>query len=612
MKPRCLRRASAVFALLLPVTIHAQTVEPTQVYGEEIEVRVINIDVMVTDRDGNPVKNLRREDFELYENGERVDIKYFSRIDDGRLADDASPSGEPAPVLTKEDLDALRTPVTWVIFVDQTNAHPTKRNQALRQLYDFMKRAGTPGDKGVVAAMDGVSFRVRQNPTDNWGDVLTSIEKLQTERVNPGTTVTSAAGIRRDIKNADPRDREIEFIVKDIGNRISYVMQEEAQRTRNALQALGSLLDVLARVDGRVAFVYVGGGFNTLPGSELTEAWRSYFAEYVGWQGAPRSEDFKIALDQEVLKLFHRLAAARITLYSIHVGDSGGSSRAEDPGIVPRLSNAAMRATESASLGERAAMNEFTSAREIAESTGGMFFTSNPGLSDRLNAVRNDLNHYYSLGYTPGGAPGRVRSIKVRVKQDVATVRHRQAVRERTKKEREDGAAVASLVQPKRMIVHGAAASGAGATPAAPVSSRAAAINPLGVELEADRPRRASSGRDHVLPFRFKLPLDSLRFIPTGRAQRADLSMHFSLVGPDGTVWPIETREQSLEIPNTELSAPDPSSATSYAWHLDLSPLRVKAGIPVMADGMRLVVSVEDRIAQTRSLIAVPVPGGNQ
>jgi VWFA-related protein len=567
---------------------------------------------MVTDRDGNPVKNLRRDDFELYENGERVDVKYFSRIDDGRLAGEPSPAGAPAPVLTKEDLDAIRTPVTWVVFVDQTNAHPTKRNQALRQLYDFMKRAGTPGDKGVVAAMDGVAFRIRQNPTDNWDQVLTSIEKLQTERMNPGSTATAAAGIRRDIKTADPRDREIEFVAKDIGNRISYVMQEEAQRTRNALQALGSLLEVLSRVDGRVAFVYVGAGFNTLPGSELTEAWRSYFAEYVGWQGAPRSEDFKIALDQAVLKLFHRLAAARITLYAIHVGDSGGSSRAEDPGIVPRLSNASMRATESASLGERAAMNEFTSAREIAESTGGLFFTSNPGLSGRLDAVKNDLNHYYSLGYTPAGQPGRIRNIKVRVKQDVAGLRYRQAVREPTKKEREDGAIVASLVQPKRMVVQGNAASGAGATPAAPVSARSAAINPLGVEVQADRPRRAASGRDHVLPFRFNLPLDSLRFISTGRAQRADLAMHFSLVGPDGTVWPIETREQSLEIPNAELAASDPASAASYAWHLDVSPLRVKAGIPVTADGMRLVVSVEDRIAQTRSLIAVPVPGANQ
>src|SRR5438105_4736904 len=52
-------RKSIVFILAaIPFALHAQQTQQTPGYGETIEVRVINVDVVVTDRAGKPVSGL--------------------------------------------------------------------------------------------------------------------------------------------------------------------------------------------------------------------------------------------------------------------------------------------------------------------------------------------------------------------------------------------------------------------------------------------------------------------------------------------------------------------------------------------------------------------------
>ena len=41
-------------------------------FGERIDVRVVNVDVYVTDRRGERIRDLTREDFELRVNGEEI------------------------------------------------------------------------------------------------------------------------------------------------------------------------------------------------------------------------------------------------------------------------------------------------------------------------------------------------------------------------------------------------------------------------------------------------------------------------------------------------------------------------------------------------------------
>lgn len=57
------------FALALLITAASSLYSQTAPYIESFEVRVNNVDVIVTDRAGNRVTGLREEDFEVRENG---------------------------------------------------------------------------------------------------------------------------------------------------------------------------------------------------------------------------------------------------------------------------------------------------------------------------------------------------------------------------------------------------------------------------------------------------------------------------------------------------------------------------------------------------------------
>lgn len=54
-------------------------VEPQQDQAIQVDVNVVNVPVTVTDNDDRFIVDLKKEDFDVYENGERVEIRYFTK-----------------------------------------------------------------------------------------------------------------------------------------------------------------------------------------------------------------------------------------------------------------------------------------------------------------------------------------------------------------------------------------------------------------------------------------------------------------------------------------------------------------------------------------------------
>ncbi|HEX6862837.1 MAG TPA: hypothetical protein VF414_08480, partial [Thermoanaerobaculia bacterium] len=52
--------------------------ETPSIYGEVIDVRVVNVEVVVIDRQGNRVQDLKPGDFRLTVDGKEVPIEYFT------------------------------------------------------------------------------------------------------------------------------------------------------------------------------------------------------------------------------------------------------------------------------------------------------------------------------------------------------------------------------------------------------------------------------------------------------------------------------------------------------------------------------------------------------
>src|SRR6185295_9790930 len=64
---------------------------------ETVEVAVTNVDLVVTDAKGKPVRGLARDEFELFEGGKRREITNFSEVAAALPAAGTTASTAPAP-----------------------------------------------------------------------------------------------------------------------------------------------------------------------------------------------------------------------------------------------------------------------------------------------------------------------------------------------------------------------------------------------------------------------------------------------------------------------------------------------------------------------------------
>ena len=79
---------SWILAAIVPLaTAAAQQQDLPAVFSDAIDVRVVNIEVVVTDRNGNRVHGLKASDFELLVDGEPTPIVYFTEIEEGQAGE---------------------------------------------------------------------------------------------------------------------------------------------------------------------------------------------------------------------------------------------------------------------------------------------------------------------------------------------------------------------------------------------------------------------------------------------------------------------------------------------------------------------------------------------
>lgn len=567
-KPSRHRRYALLPLLLLLGPPASSQDEPAadRPFVERIDVRAVDVDVVVTDRDGNPIVGLRREDFKLFEDGREVPIAYFTPVVEGYVARSAGP---PEPGVAPADAAAAaearaRAPLTWAVFLDHTRLQPGPRNETLRQLHAFLERTVRPGDRAIVAAFDGTRFRVRQPLTTDRAVVLRDVAALEGQRFEGSTRTIEEMNLRAEMQQVTDADPLAEG--RRIGINIQMMVEAGAERTRHAIDALETFLDLLAGQEGRLAVVYVGSGFETLPGMGITELWRRRFPALAENPESPRPEEHQIELQPRLARLYTRISAGRTAFYAIDAASTGsGNLGPADGGFLD---------TDVGSIGDAGLPQEQSSVRELAQRSGGRYFTLNPKLQEHLTSVGQDLGNYYSIGYVPTGPPADYRRLRVEVQVPGTRVRHRQAVVERTPAEQAADAVLTALF----------------ADPGA---------NPLGVSVETGTVERAPRGRGKVVPARVLIPLRGLTLLPDGQAHRGDLALHFAMAQPDGTVWRLDERQIPLAIPNEQAAAAVAHQHITYT-----------IGIPVVADDVKLAVAVQDRVSGVRSIVTIPITGG--
>jgi VWFA-related protein len=133
-------------------------------YRIRVDVDLATIEVTVLDKKGNPVSNLRKEDFQLYEDGKKQEILSIDEVSAETSSLGAGPIDENTP---------HRGKIVLIIF-DDTTIPQWYYQKSRESAAAFVKKHMRPQDLFAVACR-GASIKIFQNLTDNREDVLAAI-----------------------------------------------------------------------------------------------------------------------------------------------------------------------------------------------------------------------------------------------------------------------------------------------------------------------------------------------------------------------------------------------------------------------------------------------------
>ncbi len=115
-----------------------------QLFGEEIDVRVVNVEVAVENRAGERVTGLTSDDFRLLVDGDEVDVRYFTEVRDKRAVASGG-SGSPPSIGEGETVAT-----NYLLFVDDDHSQVTLRRPVLLGFRDRLGELPAADQVAVV------------------------------------------------------------------------------------------------------------------------------------------------------------------------------------------------------------------------------------------------------------------------------------------------------------------------------------------------------------------------------------------------------------------------------------------------------------------------------
>ncbi|HVS64457.1 MAG TPA: VWA domain-containing protein [Thermoanaerobaculia bacterium] len=162
-------------------------------FGEVIDVRVVNLEVVVTDRSGARVRGLEPEDFELIVDGRVVPIDYFTEIFGGEAlgADDRGEDGAVSRHAVVPGL-APGEPVgtNYLVYVDDNHTLKVVRDEIVRGIIDDLPRLGEH-DRMAVVVQSGPRVEMLSSWSRSQRELSEALGKLLDGRLYGGSIRSS-------------------------------------------------------------------------------------------------------------------------------------------------------------------------------------------------------------------------------------------------------------------------------------------------------------------------------------------------------------------------------------------------------------------------------------
>lgn len=395
-------------ALFFALNIFAQTPTPTPQTDDEvvkISTNLIQLDVTVTDSKGNVVKDLRAEDFEIYENGEKQNISSFSFVSSVREKPEVNKNPKdkvpvPIPQATLRPEQIRRT---IALVVDDLSLSFQSAYYVRRALKKFVDEQMQDGDL-VAIIRTGAGIGALQQFTSDKQQLYAAIEKVVWNPLGRGNIgafapIDDSASLDNSQETDDEED--------------SQTPTDTLENFRQNTFAVGTL----------GALRYIVTGMSELPGRKsvilFSDGIRIFDNNPNGTQEASIVFDFL----QRLIDLANRASVVFYTIDARGLVSTGFT--AED-----KITNPSPRNLQRL-LSNRSA--ELFDTQEglayLAEETGGFPLLNSNNMSRGVQRALDDQS-YYLLGYEPDSDTfdankRRFNRLEVRVKRKGLNVRYR-------------------------------------------------------------------------------------------------------------------------------------------------------------------------------------------
>ena len=554
----------AIFLSCAPALIAQQ---PT--LSEKVEVRLIEIDAVVTDRKGNHIPGLKAEDFELFENGRPQPITNFTEVHDGvdvtATAAGARIEGAPAP---------RRQPRTIVILVDALPLRGRARRNLFADLNALVEKTMGEGDRGQVLTWhDRAGMRMLTPMTHARAEITTALAQAEAKLYPDPERRTDQA-------DAD-WFREMAAIVEKDGTRFdgeTHVTETAHQAATQDVSVMRRKTAAMQRVVAGVAepthrnvMIYVSGAFPINAGTRA----------YAGLQartGVSEQADFDTG---SMLEAITRTANSHgVILYALRPDLSSSTvsriSAATSPAsfelnaefgaapVTPYLTDMGFEST--------LMQNDAQALKLITGPTGGTVAIGSAAIRDAVDRIAGDLDSYYTFAYraTADGSD-RERRIEVKSRKRGHVVRTRSTILDRSDKTRARDLLVARLFE----------------------------LGTSGGQIDFEIQAGASipgQGNQVVIPIELTIPVEQLQFEPEGEELAAKFSV-LLVTGQDiGRITRLMDDSQTVVAPKDK----QPSGVVRYQFDLT-----ARAG-----QSMNVSIAVFDEKSGLAGTESIEVAGG--
>lgn len=385
--------SAGVPSISKPATQNAEVPTPTF----RSTTRLVQVDVVVTDKAGNPITGLKQEDFRVFQDGNPQAVRAFEAHVLTPSAATRKDQPRILPVLPPNTYTNLPLPTqdeAWtIVLYDTLNTAPSNQQNGRLALVDVLK--SLPAGRPVALFVLGQRLEMRQGFTTETSELIRSAEQLEQRNAGLLTTTTEREKDVADINYLSTAGAGSGGSPAGNGRMLQTYTDSEDLRTRSralfSIDAMSAMARAVSGYPGRKNLIWLSGSFPFQVEPE---------------QGLVGGDPWRNSVDfvNRVKMASSLLASSRVAVYPIDIRGM------QNTGIEASLSTAQSSNYVGAGSGTYGntliqhsgqLFNEKVPMAEIAFQTGGRAFVGTNNLAGAMKRAMADDSTYYTIAYTP-------------------------------------------------------------------------------------------------------------------------------------------------------------------------------------------------------------------